>query len=68
MIRFHFFADGLKEDALAIWRRLKPRRYVLARDTARTIMYSIHWLWFGFSFERDIRKTKWRDLYKEANL
>lgn len=66
MIRLHLFADEIKTDALAIWKRLKLRRYTLAREGARTVMYSFHWLWFAVSFERDIAKTKWKDLYKET--
>lgn len=65
MIRLHFFADEIKTDLLAIWKRLKIRRCIFAHEATQRIMYSYHWLWFAIAFERDIRKTKWKDLYKE---
>ena len=65
-MRFYFYGDEIKEDALAIWRKLKPKRYRLIGEAPQTVMYSFHWLWFALSFRRDIRKTRWKDLYKET--
>lgn len=65
MIRFHFFPDSLKEDALAILRRLKPRRDTMLRQSDQTIWYYYHWFYFSVVITRDIRKTKWKDLQRE---
>jgi hypothetical protein len=66
MIRFHFFWHCFKQDVLEIWQQVKPRRYVYALETTPVLRCTYIWLWFALVFERDIRRTKWRNLYKET--
>lgn len=64
-MRLHFFTDELKADALTLLKRLRIKFYVTLHERTQTALYSCHWLWFAVSFSRDIRHTKYKDLYKE---
>jgi hypothetical protein len=66
MIKCHFFGWAFKQDMLAILNALKPRRTLYFYNTRPSVRCSWHWLWFAFSFERDISDSRWRDWRKET--